>query len=253
MSDASLQVEPEPLRLRDALYVLVSPRSVFRRMQDTPAYGWTLAFLILLITLLGVIAIQSGLVDLRTDRMTEQRLARLELDQKDLITQSELSRRMEDVREEGEFWKVMAQAEAVLFAPISMVVSILLIGSLLYAAVALSGRKPEYHTLVSICVYAAVVDVLAAGLRVAMMMIYRTDRVETSLSVLTRGMEGSGQLTTLLSGFDPFVAWFWVLVRTGLVETWQLGRVASTVVCLLLFVVSCGLRVAAAHAGQGQW
>ena len=47
-------------------------------------------------------------------------------------------------------------------APLGLLVSIMVISSLFYAAVALSGRKPEYHTLMSICTYAAVVEVFRA-------------------------------------------------------------------------------------------
>jgi len=242
--DTKMTGSPPPLRVRDAATMVWAPRSVFRRMVDVSTYGWTLTWLVLLTTVLGFFTIQTGLIDRDVDQATEQRLSRLELDQTDLISRSELSERMQDVREEGEFWKFMARTQALLFSPAHLVASILLIASVLYATVALSGRKPEYHTLVSICVYASVVELIGMALRVAMMMFYRTMAVDTSLALLVPAGDSPTPLRAVLGGIDPFEIWFWYLVRTGLVTTWQLGRGWSAVVCVLLFVFCCILRIA---------
>ncbi len=242
MSDGSVQTESLSPRARDAVYVLFAPRSVYERVEDTAAYGWTFAFLILLTTLLGAVTIQTGLIDQSMDRLTEDRLASLELTRNDRDSRLKLSQRMEDVRKDGEFLKMMARAHALLFAPAHLIASILLISAVLYAAVALSGRKPEYHTLVAICVYASVVELVAMGLRVAMMMVFRTAEVDMSLALLAPSSMPKGWMLTVLGSVSPFQVWFWYLVRSGLVTTWQLGRIWSVVVCVLLFASTCALR-----------
>ena len=59
------------LGLRHALWVYSAPARLFRRVEDTGAYGWTLAVLLLLVTLIGYAQIQTGLIDRVVDRQTD--------------------------------------------------------------------------------------------------------------------------------------------------------------------------------------
>jgi hypothetical protein len=236
-------VESPSLGLRHALWVYAAPARLFSRVEDTGAYGLTLAVLLLIVTLIGYLQIQTGLVDRLVDQQTEEQLARVETEQANLVDRIELRTAMDDVRKNGEFMKIVRRLGAVVWTPLSMLVSFLLISSVLYAAVALSGRKPEYHTLMSICVYAGYIELVGIVLRFLMMLTYRTVHVDTSLAVLLPPGKAP-----YLAAVDPFRIWFWVLVTIGVIVTQQLGKRAAIVTCALMFLVSSGVRVGISYA-----
>ena len=231
--------------VRHALLVFTSPGDLFRRLEDTGTYGWSLVTLIGLVMLIGYAEVSTGLIDRVVDQQTEQGLAKLEKEQAHLVDRIELKDRMDAVRKTGEFSKLLARLGAIGFAPVSVLASLLLISSLLYAAVALTGRKPEYHTLMSICVYAGFVTLAACALRLTMVVWYRTTQVDTSL-----GMLADDGKPTVLSPVDPFRSWFWVLVATGLVVTRQLSRRMAIVTCVLLGLTAAGIRVGISFAAS---
>ncbi len=227
--------------LRDALVVLVAPRSVFRRIEDTGAYGLTLFVLLSLMALLGYAQVQTGLVDRAADLNTQKELEQIEKQQAQLVDRVELKEQMENARKGGEFIKLITRLWVIAGAPLQMLVSLMLIAAVFYAAVAMTGRKPEWHTLMSICTYAAVVDVLARGLLLAMMLHYRSDDVSTTLVMLAPRDKPSGALA--LAAVDPFRVWFWVLIGAGLVVTHQLGRVRATILCTLMCLFGLAANV----------
>ena len=67
-----------PLGLRHAVQVLVAPRSVFERAEDTGAYGWALITLLVLVFLIGHAEVQTGLID-RDESVSRTVRNRLEL------------------------------------------------------------------------------------------------------------------------------------------------------------------------------
>jgi hypothetical protein len=223
--------------------VFVAPGAVFRRIAQSCGYGWTLAAQLFLLSVIGWSAVQTGLIDRQVDRRTQRALAELEKQEGDVLTRAELSERMSQIHKASEFAKLLVRGGAVLVQPLGLLVSVLLIAALLFAVVALTGSKPEFSTLTAICVYAAVVDVLASAVRLAMMLFYRSISVDTSLGLLVSS-SGQGQtLHWILSAIDPFVIWFWVLVGVGLVVTGQLSRRAAVVVCVLFGLVSTAVRL----------
>ncbi len=233
-----------PLGVRHALLMYTSPRSVFARVEDTGAYGWTLATLILLVILIGYAQIQTGLIDRNVALQTESQLANLEKTQGDLLDRSELRDRMEAVHKQAEFTRMITRLGVVIATPLRFIASFLLIAAVLYAAVALTGRKPEYHTLMSICVFAGFIELAGYALRLGMMFYYRTTEVDTTLGAL--GVNGK---PTVLAALDPFHIWFWVLVAMGLTGTHQLSRKMAIGVCVALYLISFGVRAAMQFAG----
>jgi hypothetical protein len=145
---------------------------------------------------------------------------------------------MDAIRKNGEFVKLMRRLGAVALRPAGMLASCLLISSLLYAAVALTGRKPEYHTILSICVLSSFVILAGYVLQLGMMLAYRTTAVDT-----TMGMLGQPGKPTLWSAIDPFRIWFWGLIGLGMSVTQQLSRRGAIVSCCLLFLIATVLRV----------
>jgi hypothetical protein len=232
-----------PLGVRHALLVYTAPRTLFSRVEDTGAYGWALVTLIGLVMLIGYAEVQTGLIDRVVDQRTEQALASLEASQADLVDRIELRERMETVRKAGDFNKLLARLGVVVFDPAFMLASFLVIASVLYALVALTGRKPEYHTLMSICVYSGFIVLVGYIVRLAMVICYRTTQVDTSLGMLV----APGQPTPL-SAVDPFRIWFWVLVAIGLTVTRQLSRRMAIVSCAVMGLVVIGVRAAMAYS-----
>lgn len=226
-----------------ALVMFVAPGSVFRRIGEVCAYGWALGAMLLLITLMGWATVQTGLIDREIDRQARSKLATLEREQIDLLSRTELSERMGKILEEAEFIKLILGGQAIVIAPVGLVVSLMLIAALLFAAVALAGNKPDYPTLMAVCVYSAVVDLLAVATRLAAMLYYRTIEVDTSLGLLAPGAEAGGALDLVLSAIDPFRIWFWVLVALGLTLTGQLSRRAAVIWCALFWMIATGVRM----------
>lgn len=230
---------PGRLGVRHCLLVFAAPRKLFERVEDTGAYGWTLATLLGLTALLGYVSVQTGLIGRAIDEQTERSLATIEQDQAHLVDRVELRENMADVRKQAQFTKLLAHLQAVAFTPLWRLATYLLIASMLYAVVALLGGKPEYHSLTTVCVYAGFIDLAAQMLQLAMMMRYRTIYVDTSLGMLAAPGE-----PTLLAAFDPFRIWFWVLVAMGLIVTGQLSRRAAIASCFLMALTAAGVRTA---------
>jgi hypothetical protein len=247
MGSIHAQLKPRELSVRHALMVFTSPRALFARVEDTGAYGWALVVLITLIILIGYAEVQTGLIERSIDQRTEAALAKIEESQAHLVDRVELRDTMEDVRKAGEFNKLLSKLGGIVFTPVYMLASLLLIASILYAAVALTGRKPEYHTLMSICVYAAFIELVGYGVRLAMVIYYRTTYVDTSLGLLAAPGEPSP-----LVAIDPFKIWFWVLVVLGLIVTRQLNRRIAVVSCVLMALVAAGTRVGMQYAMKAQ-
>ncbi len=247
MDDGRTQPNLPRIRLRDVLLIFARPAALFSRVEDTGAYGWALVLLMGLVLLIGFAEVQTGLIDRVVDQQTETRLAELEKHQSNLVDRIRLREAMEDIRKDGEWRKLMSRAGAVVLSPAYMLSSLLLISSLAYAVVALTGRKPEYHTLMAICVYAGFVELAAHILRLSMMLCYRTIEVGTSLSMLAPPGKAAW-----LSAIDPFRIWFWILFAVGLSVTQQLTRRAAAVTAGLMCLFAVGSRIGLAQLGL-QW
>ena len=233
---------PAPLGVRHALLVFTGPRSLFARMADTSAYGWALLTMLVLIVLIGYAEVQTGLIDRDIDVRTERNLEELERTQGGLIDRVEFRDRADALRKEGVFLKTMANLGVIVATPAYFLASFLMISSVLYAVVALTGRKPEYHTLMAICVYAGFIELVGLGLRLGMMLYYRTTDVQTSLAGLVK--DGGPKF---LAAIDPFHLWFWGLVTLGLIVTHQLSRRMAQFTCGIMVLGSVGVRALIAY------
>lgn len=259
-------INPTPVASRrigliDVPLALLSPKRVFARVEDVPAYGWSLVVLLLSVTLIGFAEVQTGLIDRKVARHVEQGIAQLEKQQYDVVERSALTKMIEEKRKEGEFLHLMERVRVIVANPIGTLASVLLLSAFFYALVALGGRKPEWHTLLTILVFAGFVDVISGVVRLGFMLRFRTLDIETSLASLARMMpidgEGAAQATAavtgLLSAADPFRIWFWVVVATGLTVTSQLRGWKAWAGCTLCWITAAAIRtlVSVASVGPG--
>lgn len=248
------------VRTQDVPLALLAPRRVFARVEDVPAYGWPLVVLLVTVTLIGYATIETGLIDREVERRVQKGIAAMAIEQRDIVEQSEISRMIEERREEGEFFRLMTRVQVLGAKPLASLATILLLSAVFYGIVALTGKKPEWHTLLTIFVFAGFVDVIQAAVRLGFMLRYETLAVDTSLAPVVEliKLEGDGAVTTLaalaglLSAFDPFRIWFWIIVGCGLATTSQLRGWKVWVCCILFWLIAAGARTGMSVATIGQ-
>ncbi len=242
--------------IADIPRVLLSPSRVFARTEDVAAYGWPLVLLLTMVTLVGYATVETGLIDREVNRAVEVGIAELEATQADVVERSALRQMIEDQRKGGEFLRLMTRVKEIVVRPLGVLATVLLLGALLYGVVALTGRKAEWHTLLTVVVFASFVDLVGSLVRLGFMVNLRRLDVDTSLSGLAlmwAPAESVGKgivaLSGLLSAVDPFRLWFWGVVIVGLTVTAQLKGWRAWATCGLCWLAAGGFRAAMATAG----
>ena len=236
----------------DIPLALFSPRRVFARVEDVTAYWWPLTLLLVSVTLIGYAYVETGLIDRAVERRVQANIALLEKTQTDVVERSAMSKMIAEQLKEGEFLRLMARIQAVVIEPIGVLAVVLLIPAMFYGLVALTGKKPEWHTLVTICVFASFADALGALARLLMMIRFETEFVDTSLAPLARLMDVADAsaaapmagLSGLMTALDPFRIWFWIILAIGLVTTSQLRGWKVWLSCSLCWLLAAAMRAA---------
>ena len=251
----------------DIPLVLLAPRRVFGRVEDVTAWIWPLLIQLTLVTLIGYATVQTGLIGREVERRVQERIAKIESVQRDIVERSELRKMYAKEYQTGEFEQLLARIQVIVAEPAQALASALLVAAVLYGVVALTGRKTEWNTLLTICVFAGFIDVFRLLLRLSLMLWFGTLDVDTSPALLIRLMIGAegvdpmalAAMSGLLTALDPFRIWFWLVVILGLSVTAQLPGWKAWLVCVLCWLIAgggrCALTVAtvasAARAAQG--
>lgn len=242
--------------VRDIPLVMLAPRRLFARVEDVTAWGWPLLILLTAVTLIGYAMVQTGLIDREVDRQVRAAIAQIDSTQRDVVERSALREMYAEQYKLGEFNKLLTRIQVIVAEPAKALASVLLIAAVLYGVVALTGRKPEWHTLLTICVFAAFIDVLRLLMTLALMLHHGTLEVHTSLVMLpwlladTQSADPAGLagLSALLIAVDPFRIWFWLVVIAGLRITAQLRGWRAWTTCVLCWLIPAGVRSALAVA-----
>jgi len=242
--------------VRDIPLVLLAPRQVFARVEDVAAWGWPLVVLLTLVTLVGYATVQTGLIDREVDREVHARIAQLDSQQRDVVERSALREMYDQEYKQGQFAKLLKRIQVILAEPAAALAAALLVAAVLYGVTALTGRKPEWHTLLTICVLASFVDALRLLVRLALMLHCRSLEVDTSLALLTGLFPAGPRISPttlavasgLLTALDPFRIWYWLVTIVGLSVTSQLPGWRAWLTCGLCWLAAaggrCGLEVA---------
>ena len=239
--------------------VLFAPRGVFGRVEDVPAYAWALVLLLVSVTVMGYLLVQTGLIDYEVDQQVQRNIAALELEQLDVVERSALSDMIADKKKEGEFLRLINRVQVIGANPMATLACVLLIPAMFYGLVALTGKKPEWHTLVTICVFASFADLMGVIVRFGMRLQFKTLFVDSSLAPLTNFLQSEGasvaqqnaSLGGLLTAFDPFRIWFWLIMVAGLTVTRQLRGWRAWCACTFFWLSAAAVRAAIA-AGAAQ-
>jgi len=240
--------------LRDIPRVWLAPRRVFARVEDVSAWGWPLIVLLTVVTLIGYATVETGLIDRVVDDKVAAALADIDRTRRDVVERSNLRELYDQEYKQGEFEKLLRRMGVVVAEPTRTLAGALLVAAVLYGVTALSGRKAEWHTLLTICVLAGFVDALRLLLVLGLRLSYRVLDVDTSAALLLRlqppnaAVPEPGQvgLAGLLTAVDPFRMWYWALVFIGLTTTAQLSRWRAGLTCGLCWLVAAGVRGAMA-------
>ncbi len=247
---AANPVSRQAVGLADIPRALFAPRSVLARVEDVKSWLWPLVALLALTTLIGYASVQTGLVDRQIDLKVARRIAEQERMQRNVVERSALRDMIERELKQGEFEKLLTRVQVIAAEPLKVLATTLLIAAVLYGMVALTGRKPEWNTLLTICVLAGFVEALRLLVKLGLMLHFRTLEVDTSLSVLAwpllsdQGLEptaiasAAGAMTAL----DPFRIWYWWIVLVGLAVTSQLRGWRSATICMLCWLVGAVVR-----------
>ncbi|MCH7840694.1 MAG: YIP1 family protein [Planctomycetes bacterium] len=245
-----------PVGVWDLPLVFLAPRRLFARVEDVATYGWPMVLLLAAMMVIGFATVETGLIDLEVARGVQRDIAAFEKQQPDIVERSALRQFIEDKQKEGQFLRLMKRVQVVVARPAATLASILLVAALLYGVVALTGRKPEWHTLITLCVFASFVDLFGALVRLGFMLHFRTLDVDLSLARVVRLMdiEGEGAATSgaalsgLLSAVDPFGIWFWLVLILGLSVTAQLRGWKVWATCCFFWLAAVGVRTILAVA-----
>jgi len=238
---------------------LWSPQRAFAQVEDVPRYGWSLLLILATVTLIGYATVQTGLIDRAVDLRVQTRIAAIDEMQRDIVERSALREMYEQQRKQGEFERVVMRIVAVAAEPAALLATILLIAAVLFGAVAVTGRKAEWHTLLTVVVFASAVDVIGRVVRFAFMLRFQSLEVETSLAPLVRqamspgagGPQAAAALAGLATALDPFRIWFWVVVVIGLAATRQLSGWRGWTWCTACWLIGGLVRAAVAAGSAG--
>jgi hypothetical protein len=238
--------------LRDIAWVFLAPRRLFSKVENVAGYGWPLIVLLTAVTVVGFAKMQTGLIDREIDRQVQESIAKLDLEQANVVERSEIRKQIEELQKTGDFQKFLVRLGSVGLEPIKMLASVLLLAALFYGLVALSGKKPEWHTLLTITIYGAFIDIARMVFQLVLMVRYGKLEVDTSAAAWVRTMpmpsldEGMQKfqdaVPTIASGVDPFRLWFWLVVLIGLSVTSQLRGWRALVPCFLFWVIAAIAR-----------
>lgn len=242
--------------ISDIPRALVAPRKLFGRVEDVAAWGWPLLILLTAVTLIGYATVETGLIDRQVEMGVRERIARIDATQRDVVERSALRELYEQERKTGEFAKLLTRIQVVVAEPARALATVLLVSATLYGAVALTGRKPEWHTLLTICIFAGFIDLLRLLVMLALTLRFQTLEVYTSLEPLAwllPGADSAGRikvavLSGLLSAVNPFRIWFWLVIIVGLSTTGQLRGWRAWAPCVLCWLLGAGGRCAIAVA-----
>lgn len=231
--------------IRDIPSIFLSPVRFYRQFDLATPYGGPLILLLLLLAAAGYVVVGSGLIGRAVDISIEKGLARIEKAAIGEVKRTELDEQLRVARTGAVFWKVLANGAAVLRPPIEVLCRVFVGAAVAFVAVAMCGRKPAYHGLVSILTFAAYVEVLRQAVVVPLMLSLRSTEVETSLAVLLRGRpEVSGWLYAGLQAVDPFTIWYYALAAIGIGRSGQLSMRGAVLLCILLWLGAAGLQTA---------
>jgi hypothetical protein len=127
----------------------------------------------------------------------------------------------------GEFQVAAERIKLLSFGAINLLWTACCTAGFSFVLVALTAGKPKFPTLFGIAVYASVVGVIKAALRMLLIAWLHRSSVETAASAFVDRPDVTLPIYLLLRRLDPFDLWWWCLIGVGLSRTGQCSRRAA--------------------------
>jgi hypothetical protein len=225
----------------DVVRLFVSPGALFADLPHTNRYGGALLVLVLAHLVYAGLVLATRVPDYEIGVRAEKEISRTDEQLKGDDNSEERARAIEVLEKTAVFNKLFARVLLVA-APLGLLLSLAVVASLLFLAVALWGTaKADYRLLGGVAIFASLVDLPRLLVRLALVAGVHATRVETSLAAFLPGRRAGLGAFLLLRRLDPFEVWYWALVGLGLWKTGQMsGRraLAVTVALALLAVLA---------------
>jgi hypothetical protein len=217
----------------DLVRVLFSPGEVFERVRERPK------FLVPWIALSVIVVVLTYLMTPFTQAAMASRMAQIAAQNPDAATQA-----------------AKFQSIGLVFAPIVLLIALLIGGGLLWLLVMLfGGAEAKFKTLLSVATYTALPAIL---LQVAGLIVLKMKGVDTvssvedlrpplGLNLLAPGM--GGFTGAVLAGINPFTIWGMILTAIGIQVTHKTSKGSAYTVAIITMLL--GVLIGAAFAGMG--
>jgi len=206
------------------LDVFFAPTKVFTYLKEKPQ--WAVAFVIVLVIVTVVAAVSVG-----------------------IAREAILEQQAEAMRERGLTEEQMEQALSVASGPLLYISSalgaaiftallLLVFAFLLNVFVPAFGGTAAFKTVFSLVSHTALVKVLAALVKLILIIITKSIYVTTSLALLVPNMARESFGYLLLTGCDFFIIWEMILVAIGINITNNVPKRNAYILVFLLWVIS---------------
>jgi hypothetical protein len=225
--------------LTDMVRLFSNPGVLFANLPLVNRAGGALLVLMLAHVAAAALILSTGVPDYEISARAEKESTRAAEQLKGDDNSEELARVLDNLDKKAVFDKLFARVKWLVGGPVGLLLGIAVVTSLLFLAVALGGAaKADFRLLWGLVVFASLVELPRLLVRVILVAGVHATRVETSLAAFLPGPRAGLGAFLLLRRFDPFEAWYWVLVGLGLWKSGQMSGRRALVVTLVLALLT---------------
>ncbi len=219
--------------------LFTSPGTLFAHLPFVNRAGGALLVLIVAQLVAAALVLSTRVPDYEIGARAEKESTRAAEQLKGDDNSEELARALELLDKKAVFDKLFARVLLFVGGPVRLLLSVGVVASLLFLAVALGGTgKADFRVLWGIVVFASCVELPRLLVRVILVAGVHATRVETSLAAFLPGQRAGLAAFLLLRRLDPFEAWYWALVGLGLWKSGQMSGRRALVVALALALLA---------------
>jgi hypothetical protein len=204
--------------LHDIALTFVDPTRVFFNLPRVNRSTTALVIMLAVQALLGWMLVATGVYAYEVKRAAA-RAAMAHIKAHEGDDDPNVAIEAADAIEKGsEFQVTVYRLTALAGRPLWTLCVVGLVGGFLFVAVALSGGKPKMPLLTGIVIFASLVQIPHAAVKLYLTGVTKHTRVETSAAAFPKELGPNGASLSeyiMLRRLNPFDVWFWALVWLG--------------------------------------